>query len=99
MYYSFVALVTQLDGRPTCFIKDSLPDVFVHVGLTIHHTAINKNDGMHVSHLSDINKEGFKVHLQLDEKLLEFDCLRESHSGRIYRYSAFLKNHKSLRHL
>lgn len=79
----FVALVTELDGWPACFVKDCLPNIFIDVSLPVHDTAVNQNDRVRVWHLCDINENLFEIHLEFHEELLEFYGLDKVHIGRV----------------
>ena len=43
---SLIAFITKLDSRPTCLIKNGLPDIFVDISLAIHDSSIDQDDGM-----------------------------------------------------
>ena len=96
---SFIALVPQLDRRPPRLIKDSLPYIFIDVGLPIHDSTVDQNNRVRLLHLSNIDENLLQVHLQLHENLLELDGLCESHCVGVNWHASLFENHCGFRHL
>ena len=86
-----VTTISKLDCRPSSFVKDCLPDIFISVCTTIHHTPIKKNDRMFITSLCNIYENVFKVHLELHEILLGQNCLNKTHLLSCYRGTALFK--------
>ncbi len=93
MHDCLVALISELYSRPTCLIENGLPDIFVHIGLPIHDTPINQQDGVRLLHLGNVYEYLLQVHLEFHKKFLELHCLSESHCASICVDAAFLKDH------
>ena len=95
----FISLVTKLDGWPTCFVKDCLPNIFVDVCLSVHDATINQDYRVRVRHLRDVNENLLEVHLEFHEEFLEFNGLDKVHIGRVDTSSSLLQNWGSFRNL
>ena len=79
MDHCLVSSVPKLDGTPTRLVKYSLPHVLARVRAAIHDTTITKDDCGLIARLRDLYKDIFKIHLQLHQIYLKFDCVTKAH--------------------
>ena len=83
MYNCLVPSVPQLDGTPARLVENGLPHVLTGVRAAVHDAPIAEDDRGLIARLRDLNKDIFKIHLQLHQIDLKFDCVTKAHFRRL----------------
>ena len=89
---SFIPSISQLNCAPSCFIQNCLPNIFITVCLSIHDASIADNDSRLPCGISNIDKNIFKVHLQLHQACLKLNCIFKRHLWRLNKSTTVVEN-------
>jgi len=95
---SFVAPITKLNSTPMSLIKKCLPHFIRCVSLTIHNSAVAKNDSRFVTFKSCLKEDILEAHLRLHYLDLEAHLVHQCHLVRLDKAPTLHHQSGSLRH-